>query len=110
MHHRRAATPAEAARRAGLFVLITREVARARGEPEPLAPAPHISGIDGAVRDPRRPAMVVPGPARRSIDLEAHAPAQALAGDRSLRLNHRMPARTHSRAAATSCRRTGESA
>src|SRR6202163_3674862 len=49
------------------------------GNAKTLAPASDISGVGRAMRAPASDRMIVPGPARRHIDLEADAAAQALA-------------------------------
>src|SRR2546430_8161605 len=43
--------------------------------------SPDIGGVSRAMRATARAAVIVPGPERRVIDLEAHGAAKALAGD-----------------------------
>src|SRR5258708_36007011 len=76
---RRAATGTEAAHGFRRLVLVTRNRGLALDDPEALAPAADIGGIGRAMRAAARRRMIMPGPARRYIDLETHLAAQALA-------------------------------
>src|ERR1700682_5577640 len=77
---RRAAVCAEAARGLRRPVLVTRDARLALGNAKALAPASDIGRIRRAMRAPARSRMIVPGPARGGVDLEADFSAQALAG------------------------------
>src|SRR4029450_4569908 len=77
---RRAAAGAEASNGLGRPVLIAGEAGLALGDPETLAPASDIGCIGRAMRATARRRMIVPGPARRHVDLEGDLAAQALAG------------------------------
>src|SRR4051812_48239736 len=81
VHQRRATPFAEAACGSSSLVFVARDVVLPRDDPKAFAPTADIGRIDGAVRKAARAGMIVPGPARRIIDLEAHGPAQAAAGD-----------------------------
>src|SRR5258707_91390 len=70
---------AEAARGARHLVLVARDFTFARGHPKALAPTADIGGVGRAVREPARTAVIMPGPERRKIDLEAHCSAEASA-------------------------------
>src|SRR4029450_8485693 len=77
---RRAAAGAEASNGLGRPVLIAGEAGLALGDAETFAPASDIGCIGRAMRAAARRRMIVPGPARRHVDLEADLAAQALAG------------------------------
>src|SRR5450759_923778 len=80
----RAAARTEAAHDFCGLVLVARDRGLALGDTEPLAPASDIGRIGRATRAPARRGMIVPGPARRYVDLEADRAAQALTrGDSS---------------------------
>src|SRR3954463_1026628 len=78
--NRRAAARAETSCGFGRRVLIAREAGLALGDTKTLAPASDIGGIGRAMRAAARRRMIVPGPARRHVDLEGDLAAQALAG------------------------------
>src|SRR4051812_39258027 len=78
----RAAARAKAARRFGRDILEAGDAACAFGETKTLAPAADIGRIGRAMRAPACFRVVVPGPARGIVDLEAHRAAQTAAGDR----------------------------
>src|SRR5262249_19150529 len=74
----RTADRAEAAR--GTLVLVARDQPLSLDDAEALAPAADIGGIRRAMRAAARCGMIVPGPARRHVDLKCDLAAQALAG------------------------------
>src|SRR6476659_3398168 len=74
---RRAATGTEAAHGLRLGVLVARDLGLALGDPKTLAPAADIGGIGRAMRAAARRRMIMPGPPRRHVDLEADLAAQA---------------------------------
>src|SRR5581483_5941128 len=80
IEQRRAASRTEVARGARRLVLITRDRSLAFDDAETLAPAADIGRIRRAMRAAARRGMIVPGPARRHVDLEGDLAAQALAG------------------------------
>src|SRR5260370_38675425 len=75
---RRAAVSGKAAHGLCHFVLVAHDGCLALGDPETLAPASDVGRIRRAMRAPARGRMIVPGPARRRVDLEADPAAQAL--------------------------------
>ena len=75
---RRTASLTERPGCAGTPILIAGDPAASLDDPEPLAPTTYIGGISGAVRKAARPRVVMPGPERRVVDLNADIPAQAL--------------------------------
>src|SRR5882757_7165124 len=77
VEQRRAAMRAEMAR--GALVLVARDRRLAFGDTETLASTANIVRIRRAMRAAACGRMVVPGPARRNVDLEADLSAQALA-------------------------------
>src|SRR5690349_18515315 len=77
---RRAAMRTEAAHSFGRLVLVAGEAGLSLGDPKTLAPAPDIGCIRRAMRAAARRRMIMPGPARRHVDLEGDLAAQALAG------------------------------
>src|ERR1700722_6384596 len=87
VNQRRAAMRAEAARGFRRLVLVTRDRSFALGDAKALAPAPDISRIGRAMRAAARRGMIVPGPARRDVDLEGDLAAQALAAGGLARSN-----------------------
>src|SRR6266850_5577333 len=76
----RAASRAKASHGFGAFVLEAGDAGVALGNAKTLAPASDIGGVGGAMRAPAARRMIVPGPARGRVDLEADAAAQALTG------------------------------
>src|SRR5665213_1618886 len=64
---------------AGRLVLIAPDVALTLGDPKALAPASDIGGVGGAMGAAGGLRMIMPGPARRRIDLETDFCAEALA-------------------------------
>src|SRR6202790_1211830 len=76
---RRAAVRAEAAHGLCRLVLVPRDVGVAPGDAEALAPAADIGRIRRAMGAPACRRMIVPGPARGHIDLEADVATEALA-------------------------------
>src|SRR5258707_14352491 len=76
----RAALGAKAARGLGRLVLETREAVLALGDAETLAPASDISRVNSAMRAAARRRMIMPGPARRHVNLKGDLAAQALPG------------------------------
>src|ERR1700692_604366 len=87
VNERRPAARAEAARGFCCAFLVAGDVGLALGDAQTLAPASDIRRIGRAMRAPARGRMIVPGPARRYIDLEADAAAQALAVGRLAQRN-----------------------
>src|SRR6185312_8799860 len=77
---RRAAMRTEAAHGFGRLVLVAGEAGLSLGDPKALAPASDIGRIGRTMRAAARGRMIVPGPARRHVDLEGDLAAQALAG------------------------------
>src|SRR5215472_5048433 len=77
---RRAACGAEAARSLRRKILVAPDQGLALDDAKALAPAADIGGVGRAMRAPARCRMIVPGPARRHVDLEGDLAAQALAG------------------------------
>src|SRR5205807_861472 len=77
---RRTAMLAKAPRGLRRLVLVARDGGTTLGDAEALAPASDIGGIGGAMGAPAARRMIVPGPARRHIDLETDFSAQALTG------------------------------
>src|ERR1700687_357180 len=61
------------------FVLEAGDASLAPGDAKSLAPASDIGRIGRAMRATARRRMIVPGPARRRVDLETDFAAQALA-------------------------------
>jgi len=80
VEQRRAAARAKAAHGFGALVLEPRNSRFTLGDAKPLAPASDIGRIGRAMRAPASGRMIVPGPARRRVDLEADLAAQALTG------------------------------
>src|ERR1700722_5430423 len=74
----RAAADTEAAHGFRGLVLVARDGGLAPGDAEALAPAADIGRIRRAMRAAAGGRMIVPGPARRRIDLELDGAAQAL--------------------------------
>ena len=97
-------SPAEGARGAGILVLVAHDPSDAIGDPEPLAPASHISGIGGAMCQTASMGMIVPGPKSRVVDFYADSAAQALARDTRPIARQVPPHRSRIR-----CRRRGQS-
>src|SRR5260370_39847954 len=77
---RRAAMRTKAAHGLCHVVLVARDPGLAFCHPEALAPASDIGRIGRAMGAPALGRMIVPGPARRRVDLEADLSAQALTG------------------------------
>src|SRR5580704_3391285 len=77
---RRAAAPAKAARGFRGLVFEARNPRLTLGDAKTLAPAPDIGRVGRAMRAPAGGRMIVPGPARRRVDLEADLATQALTG------------------------------
>ena len=79
--HRTIGVPqlAQKLRTAFVLVLVSRDRCLALGDAKALAPASDIGGIGRAMRAAARRRMIMPGPARRHVDLEADLAAQALA-------------------------------
>src|SRR5712664_3269926 len=77
---RRAAMRTKAAHGLRGLVLEPRNPGLALGDAETLAPASDIGRVGRAMGAPARGRMIVPGPARRRVDLEADLSAQALTG------------------------------
>src|SRR5262249_55235276 len=77
---RRTAMGAEAARGLGDLVRVAGERGFARGDAEALLPAPDIGRIGRTMGAARGGGVIVPGPARRNVDLEGDLAAQALPG------------------------------
>src|SRR5437868_2159716 len=73
---RRAAMRAETAHGLGGLVLIAREAGLALDDTKTFAPASDIGCIGRAMRAAARRRMIVPGPARRHVDLEGDLAAQ----------------------------------
>src|SRR5262249_36177394 len=65
----------------GFLVLVAGDAVLAFDDAKALAPTADIGRIGGAVREAARRGMVVPGPARGVIDLEAHPAAEAARRD-----------------------------
>src|SRR5665647_1239353 len=84
---RRAAARTKMARGPGRLVLVARDSRLAFCDAETLAPASDVSGIGRAVGAARGRRMIMPGPARRHVDLERNRAAQALALRRLARRN-----------------------
>src|ERR1700737_5548235 len=82
---RRAASRAKAPHGFRDLVLETRNPRLALGDAKTLAPASEIGRVSRAMRAAAAKRMIVPGPARRRVDLEADTAAQALAGGDSNR-------------------------
>src|SRR5689334_4819894 len=76
----RAAVRTEATYGLGRLVLVARETGLALGDTKTFAPASDIGRIRRAMRAAARRRMIVPGPARRHVDLERDLAAQALPG------------------------------
>src|ERR1700737_5089138 len=76
---RRAASRAKAPHGFRDLVLETRNPRLALGDAKTLAPASDIGRVSRAMRAAAAKRMIVPGPARRRVDLEADTAAQALA-------------------------------
>src|SRR6185369_6039927 len=68
---RRAAAPAETAHGPTRLLFVARDRVLARRDAEALAPRADIRRVGGAVRAPTGSAVIVPGPERRIVDLEA---------------------------------------
>src|ERR1700753_4337625 len=79
---RRAAARAKAAYCFRRLVFEARNPRVALDNAKTLAPASDIGRVGRAMRAPATERMIVPGPARRRIDLEADLTAQALTGGR----------------------------
>src|SRR4051812_38591721 len=77
---RRAAGATEATHRLRARVLVTTDQVFAGRDAEALAPASDIGRVGRPVGAPSRGGMVVPRPARRHIDLEGDAAAEAAPG------------------------------
>ena len=74
---RRATTSAKASRGARSVVVIPIDTIFAIEKAKPLAPAADIGRISRTMGKPAGLRMIVPGPARRKVDLKPHRPAEA---------------------------------
>ena len=76
---RRPTATAKAARTTRGFILIAGDFVLSLSNPKALAPGPNIGRINGTMRGAAGARVIVPGPERRKVDLEAHVAAQTLA-------------------------------